>query len=118
MAGDWIVWTKGLTRKREIMAIARQLQIDRRVAACLCMEVWEWADAETADGNVHGVTKDDIDRFTGVTGLAQAMTDTGWLIEEAGGLRFPNWDRYNTRTAKNRLQTRERVRNHRQVKRY
>ena len=42
MAGDWIAWTKGLTLKREVVAIANRLGLDRRVVACLCMEAWEW----------------------------------------------------------------------------
>jgi hypothetical protein len=103
MAGDWIAWTKGLTKKREVLLIARELHIDRRKAAALCMEVWEWADAETVDGCLHGAVPGDVDNAVGVKNLAAAMTKAGWLNVAAVGLIFPNWDYWNSKSAKNRL---------------
>jgi len=110
MAGEWIPWTKGLTHKREIFAIARTLKIDRRIAACLCMETWEWADSETSDGQVTGITIADLDTIARTPGFGLAMIDVGWIVETRRGLTFTNWERWNTDSAKNRLRERERKR--------
>ncbi|MBL7133989.1 MAG: hypothetical protein ISS78_07825 [Phycisphaerae bacterium] len=114
MAGDWIAWTKGLTLKREVIAIANRLGLDRRVAACLCMEAWEWADSNTTDGHAESVTSVTLDAVTGVTGFGQAMLDVGWLLEDARGIIFPRWERWNAESAKKRLQNAERKRQQRQ----
>jgi hypothetical protein len=114
MAGDWIVWTKGLTLKREIMAIADRLGLDRRIVACHCMEAWEWADSNTTDGHADGMTKVTLDAVTGVTGFGQAMIDVGWLLEDDRGIIFPCWQRWNTASAKKRQQNAERKRRQRE----
>jgi len=113
MAGDWIAWTKGLPSKLEINRIAAILQVDRYTAACFCMAVWEWADANTSDGIVPGIAPADISSMVGIASIGEAMTNVGWIIVEGGGIRFPNWDRYNAESAKKRLQTRDRMRRHR-----
>lgn len=103
MAGDWIAWEKGLPLKREVMAIANKLGLDRRVVACLCMETWSWADSETADGCIPGIEPTCIDDVVGIVGFGQAMMDVGWILTDAQGLIFPNWDRKNSKSAKRRL---------------
>lgn len=105
MAGDWIKWTKGLSRRREVAVIARKLNISRREAACACMEMWEWADDETADGHVRGATKDDLDSIIGMPGFSEVMTsdEVGWVRFSERGISFPRWDRNNGETAKKRL---------------
>jgi hypothetical protein len=50
MAGFWIPWELGLSKKREVMIIARSIGVSRREAAAMCMEVWEWAQEQTLDG--------------------------------------------------------------------
>ena len=105
MAGDWIAWTKGLTRKREIHLIARRLSVSRREAAALCMEAWEWADAETADGGLPGAMPEDLDAAVNCPGLADALREVGWLILDSDGLTFPNWDYWNSESAKQRILT-------------
>jgi len=114
VADGWIAWQKGLTLKREVVAMANALGLDRRIVACLCMEVWEWADSNTENGHAVSVTNVTLDAVTNVTGFGRAMLDVGWLIEDAEGIGFPNFDRWNTRTAKKRLKDAERQRFHRQ----
>ncbi len=113
MAGDWIAWTKGLTLKREVIAIANTLGLDRRIVACLCMEAWEWADSNTVDGHADSVTNVTLDAVTGVTGFGQAMLEVGWLLEDDRGIIFPRWERWNAQSAKKRLQNAERKRRQR-----
>jgi len=116
MAGDWIKWSKGLTQKREVVALANKLRISRREMAAVLMEVWSWADGETVDGHAPSVTKAFLDELTGVTGLGAAMAhaDVGWLLEDDTGIIFPNFDRHNGSTAKHRLLAAERKRRERQ----
>jgi hypothetical protein len=109
-SGFWIPWECGLTKKREILLIAGQLSVSTREAAAMCMEVWEWAQAQSVDGVVPGLTAEDISRATGIVGVGEAMLRAGWVVESKGGIQFPNWDRFNARSAKARLQNAERQR--------
>ena len=112
-AGFWIPWECGLTKKREILLIARQLGVAPREAAACCMEVWEWAQSQSVDGVVPGLFPEDISLATDIAGIGEAMFKAGWLIESAGGVQFPNWERFNARSAKARLMAAERKRRER-----
>lgn len=102
-----------MTKKREVMLIAKQLDSTPREAAACCMEVWEWAQAQSVDGVVAGLTAEDISRATGIAGVGEAMLTAGWLVESDGGVQFPNWERFNARSAKARLMAAERKRRER-----
>ena len=110
MTGEWIKWTKGLPHKREVVALAKKLRIDRRIVACMLMEVWEWADDNTADGHVAGVTETFLDELVGVTDFGAAMADpiVGWLLVDSEGITFPNYERHNGKPAKQRALAAER----------
>lgn len=112
MAAEWIKWTKGLTRKREVIAVARKLNLHRRVVACLCMEFWEWADSETHDGHVRGATTEVIDELVGQPGFAACLADSevGWLRVTDAGITLPNFERHNGESSKARAQDAERKR--------
>lgn len=115
MLGNWIAWNKGLTLKREVLSISRQLGLDRRVVASLCMEVWEWAGDQTTNGFVAAATMEDVDAVVAVKGFASAMAAAGWLAPSDNGLMFPNWERWNASSAKRRLKETERKRTSREV---
>lgn len=104
VAEDWIKWVKGLPRRREVIVLARKLNMSAREAACCCMEVWEWADDNTTNGHIAGVSSADIDNAIGVPGFGVAMSDpeVDWLRENSRGISFPRWDRNNGETAKKR----------------
>jgi len=106
----WIAWTKGLPEKPEIFDLARTLNISRYEAACRCMAVWGWADEHTEDGRIDGMIPEDLDAITGMIGFGQALKAAGWLAADGRGLIFPNWDRWNTKSAKRRLRDAERKR--------
>jgi len=113
MAGYWIPWEVGLTRKREVMMIARKLGVSRREAAAMCMEVWEWASEQSVDGLIVGVESDDVSDAVGIPGIGQAMRDAGWILNGKGNVQFPNWDRFNAKSARSRFLSAARVREHR-----
>lgn len=117
MAGDWIKWTKGLTRKPEVIQVAHRLKISRHAAAGLLMEVWEWADDNVLiDETVSGFDPDNcpgivrlgdqpeqlFDATFDVAGLADALTAVGWIAIRSGSLTFPNFARHNGKSAKAR----------------
>lgn len=102
MAGDWIKWVKGLSRRAEVFAIARRLSTDRRIVACACMELWEWADGQTTDGHLPQVTPDFIDELVGLQGFFGAVEAAGWARSKDGGITLARWDRHNGDDAKRR----------------
>ena len=68
------------------------------------MEIWEWADAETTDGYAKGVGPEWLDELTRINGFGQAMIDAGWLDLDGGkGILFPNWEVWNSCSAKARI---------------
>ena len=103
MAG-WIKWNKGLTRRSEVLQIAAAVKQDRRRVACACMELWEWADDETANGFLVGCSEAFVDELVGIRGFMAAYIAAGWAMVSAGGggIQLANWDRHNGATAKRR----------------
>jgi hypothetical protein len=114
MAGEWIPWVKGLTKRREVLQIASTLSITRREAACCCMEVWEWCDDEgewdvSRNCHVYVTGLSFLDELVGVTGFGQAMHSAGWVVNgEASQIVFPNLGQYVGKSAKERLLARRR----------
>lgn len=112
MAGDWLKWCKGLTRKREVVLVAGRLGMHRRQVAGTYMEFAEWADDETTDGRIAGVTAEYIDDLVTTPGFARALEAVGWLRFTEDGILIPNFKRHNGQTAKTRArnQRNQRVR--------
>jgi hypothetical protein len=114
MAGDWIKWTKGLTKKREVGVLASKLGRDRHEVAGRLMTLWEWCDDNLYDsdydqsGNASVVIGDKafVDEMVGLSGFADALAspEVAWLVLGDGGrITFPKFDNHNGNTAKNRL---------------
>lgn len=136
MAGDWIKWQKGLTRKPEVIQIAARLGLSRHAVAGLLMEVWEWADdnvqiEESPSGSCPVSVRDVSESAPGfvrlgdspaalfdatfaVSGLADAMAAVGWMIVRSGSLVFPKFGRHNGKSAKARALDASRKRAERQ----
>ena len=102
MADDWIKVRTVLHEQRETIILARELGIDRAHAVGLCVRFWGWADSNTSDGNLPGMTPADLDSIMGVEGFARAMVLAGWLVTDNWGLIIPNHDRHNGANAKKR----------------
>lgn len=112
MAGDWIKCEACTPDKPEVFGIAAALNIDPDAVLGKLMRIWIWADQQTISGNAPSVTSALLDRIAGVTGFAEAMRKEGWLVggDSAGrGAEFPNFDRHNGQTAKQRALTSKRV---------
>lgn len=104
MAGDWIPACKGLTRKREVLVIAAATGRSRHEVAGILLEFWEWADGETADGAISGVTVDHLIQIVGADKpFWLAVVESGWLSATDGGIVLPHFDRWLGNSAKNRL---------------
>lgn len=115
MAGDWIKWTVGLTRKREVIAIAAAMNLSRREVAAMLMEIWEWADANTSTGHVPSVTYVTLDEFVNCDGFAHSMSKEGWLVCGEDSVTFPNFTRHNGKSAKERALAADRKRKQREA---
>lgn len=79
----------------------------------LLWKVWSWLDEHTLDGNAVRVTSVTLDRFTCVSGFADALRKVGWLEGRDGLLTFPRFAEHNGQTAKKRAETNKRVAKHR-----
>jgi hypothetical protein len=112
MAGDWIKVESVTPNKPEVFKIADLCDIEPEHAFGSLLCIWIWADQHTEDGNAVSVTRRLVDRTAGVTGFADAMEKVGWLVIHPDGACFPNFDRHNGKTAKNRALTAKRVANH------
>lgn len=102
MAGDWIPMRTDLATDPAVIATACRLELDEDTVVGKLHRLWSWANLHSTDGFVAEVTTAWIDRFLGVEGFAAALIAVGWLSDD-GGVRIPNYDRYNSNSAKNRL---------------
>src|SRR5262245_31891071 len=110
MAGDWIVWTKGLSRKPEVLAIAARTGRHHRVVACLLMEFWEWADEHTVDGFLSGLSVRSLSASQADTDedFWRTVISVGWLEASDDGIRIPHHEYWMGKSAKRRLQENKR----------
>jgi hypothetical protein len=113
MAGLWIPWEIGLERKREVLRMAVKLGLPATDVAGRCMVVWAWAQDQTEDGIVEGVSPAMVSAATGLPGIAEAMAEEGWLVWDGRFLTCANWDRWNGESAKKRVKNAERQRKYR-----
>lgn len=113
MAGDWIKFEVNTPEKQEVLAITANMGWDDPdLAVGKLLRVWRWFDQQTVDGNARSVSTALLDRIAGVTGFAKAMAEVGWLFITDEGIRLPNFERHNGKTAKDRALTAKRVANH------
>jgi hypothetical protein len=109
MALEWIKFELHTSNKPEVWEMAGKLGVDPDAVVGKLLRVWGWFSNQTTDGNAPSVTKALLDRDCGVVGFCAAMIEAGWMIEENGRIRLPNFDRHNSQTAKTRALTAKRV---------
>ncbi len=105
----WIAYDKLLPEKPEISKIMTILNISREQAVMGCLRVWSWADDHTVNGATSMITLADLDHAARINGFGEAMRDAGWVLFDGQSMIFPNYERWNLRTARRRRLTAERV---------
>jgi len=113
MAGDWIKVELVTPDKPEIHRMAGILEISAEQVLGGLIRIWIWADQQSLTGNALSVTEKTLNRISGVTDIAGAMRDVGWLHGKDGVFTLPHFDRHNGQTAKKRALTNKRVETHR-----
>ncbi len=103
MAGDWIPARIDLHEDPSVIGISRILKINEDETSGKLLRIWAWASRQTANGVVPYVTTDWLNRFVGLEGFAEAMETVGWLVVRETRLEFPNYHRWMSRSAKERL---------------
>lgn len=107
---NWIKVSTNLVTKPAVASIAQQTKEPMHAVVGRLLLVWCWADPLTIDGLVPHANAALIDKIAGKRGFAAAMLSVDWLAVETGGVRFPNWERHNSRSAKARAGEAERKR--------
>ena len=104
MAGDWIKMRRDLRTDPRVVRISSALKADTLRTVGALFVVWGLADAHTKDGFLEGYTLEILDEVVGLPGLAQAMSDVGWLELRTDGVTIPDFERHNSESAKKRAQ--------------
>lgn len=117
MAGDWVIWTKGLEKKSEVARMAKLLSISIAEVCLKLMKFWAWCDEEIPNDSVkdsgsafHVLTSDkDADmafidaEIVGLPSFAKSLASVEWIFFRNGRIEIPNFGRWNLQTAKTRL---------------
>jgi hypothetical protein len=106
-----------LTRDPRVSVIAQAIGIksnqDHRFAIGIIFDFWAYAGEMSSDGFMPHTTPDFLDNTIRCKGITKAMASVGWVQIEANGVRCLEWESYNSRCAKARVQTAKRVAKHR-----
>ena len=106
----WIKMRVSLADDPAVISMARRLGASAYEVVGLLHSVWSWANLHTEDGIAKGVKREWLDNKFEREGLADAMMDVGWLLEDDAGIIIPKFDRHNGHSAKARAQATERKR--------
>jgi hypothetical protein len=113
MAGDYLPMRLDLDEDPAVIGIAVELEMSELDVVGRLWKVWSWMNRQSRDGNAPGVTFAFLDRYACAPGLSQAMERVGWLENTADGISIPNYETWNSKGAKARLQGAERAAKHR-----
>lgn len=104
MAGDWIAVRKDLDTTREVLFIAQHTGKNIETVVYAILRLWWWFDSEATNGFVSGLCPAFVHNFLGQDEVFwRTVVESGWLIEQDGGLAIPNPDNWHSKTAKARL---------------
>jgi hypothetical protein len=117
MANDWIKMRINLPDDPAVIGIASRTKLAPLDVVARLYLLWCWADEQADDGFLPNVTPAFLDAKVKRAGFAEAMASKGveWLIIEADGIRFPNFDRHNGESAKKRATHTEKKRRQREI---
>lgn len=95
--------------KPEVFRMAELLGVEPDTVTGKLIRLWCWADQNTVDGCLPGLTETHIDRIVHQPGFAAALRKVGWLHVRSGALVIPRFERHNGQTAKSRAQATQRM---------
>ncbi|MHB2015348.1 MAG: hypothetical protein ACYCW6_00210 [Candidatus Xenobia bacterium] len=90
----WIKMRSELLETREVMGMARLLQMHRLDVVGRLWRFWAWSDSKTVDGWLPDLTVEEVDFLVETDGFAQAMQRVGWLVIQPDGMRIPDFAAY------------------------
>jgi hypothetical protein len=82
-----------LPSKPEVLQISARLGVSVSHAVGCLTVCWLWTDQVSVGGSLNH-SPEVIDQITGMPGMAAAMEEVGWLIQEDGGFCLPRISRY------------------------
>lgn len=109
----WIKVCVSTPRNPKLSAMARVMGVSRATVLGHCIDLWTWADSQTADGFISGVTFADIVEAAGVPMdfcRAMASEEIHWMWEtlagdeRGSGVLLHNWQHHNGTCTKKRSQ--------------
>ncbi len=109
MANDWLKMLHDLPEKPETIAISSETGIEIFSVVGRLHRVWTWFDRHTTDGSASGVTPEFLDSLVAHEGFAAAMISVRWLAQRNGRIAVPKFDRHNSKSAKARALSAERM---------
>jgi hypothetical protein len=118
MAGDWFPMRADLMRDPAVVATADKLNLDRFQVVGRLFFVWAWAQEQSPDGHLPGVTYERLDDDLRVKGFCQQLESVGWMAFVDGGILIPNFNKWMSRGAKKRLKNTETKRRGREASRH
>lgn len=115
MASQWIKVEHVTPDKPEVWKIASATGLSPDAVIGKLLRLWIWADQQSLECHVDGVTFVTLDFLVRHDGFALAMCRAGWLHDNGdGSVTFPNFERHNGETAKSRGLSQIRQQKHRQ----
>jgi hypothetical protein len=87
--------------KPEVARIARTLKVEHDLVLGKLQRVWRWADANCVDGQAEAPLEY-VSEVARCPGFAEAMLAVGWLAVKGEVIVFPNFERHNGESAKER----------------
>jgi len=108
MAGDWIKVGCNVGDKPAVLSISKALGVTKATVIGGAVLIWIWFDQHSGDGYAP-VTLELLSDLAGVPGLAEAMAKEGWLGGDEEKSWVVDWDVHNSKSAKNRALSRDRM---------
>lgn len=101
---SWIPMRVGLGDDHSVLYLARALRREPDEIVGKLHRLWGWAGEQTVDGHIPWVDHAAIDRVTRCEGFAAALEKVRWLFVSGDDCQIPKWERWNSESAKKRLE--------------
>lgn len=113
MAGDWIKMRSNLWDDPRVSSMVDATDSSEASVIGALYWLWATADQHSSEGWMPGLTMRQIDRKTGVAGMAAALKAVGWIDVADDGITLARFTEHNGASAKRRGETARRVQEHR-----